>query len=147
MLALQADRAARLWRGEVDRASHPRRNGNDGNYAAVLHAIRIPVLLPPLTGRPIRGRDCRGMPRRSRFELPGTLLHAIQRGMNRCAVFVDDVDREHYYELLCDARRVRIVVASKSALSRVREAHLSSEKDTHLATRTGRATAGGPRHD
>ncbi|OOG54110.1 transposase [Rhodanobacter sp. B05] len=43
------------------------------------------------------------MPRRSRLELPGTPLHVIQRGVNRCANFVDDVDRRHYYDLLCDA--------------------------------------------
>lgn len=43
------------------------------------------------------------MPRRPRLELPGTPLHVIQRGVNRCAIFMDDVDRGHYYELLCDA--------------------------------------------
>lgn len=43
------------------------------------------------------------MPRRPRLELPGTPLHIIQRGVNRCAIFADDVDRRHYYDLLCDA--------------------------------------------
>lgn len=43
------------------------------------------------------------MPRRPRLELPGTPLHIIQRGVNRCAIFADDVDRSHYYDLLCDA--------------------------------------------
>lgn len=43
------------------------------------------------------------MPRRPRLELPGTPLHVIQRGVNRCAIFVDDIDRRHYYDLLCDA--------------------------------------------
>ncbi len=45
------------------------------------------------------------MPRRPRLELPGTPLHIIQRGVNRCAIFVDDVDRRHYYDLLCEAAR------------------------------------------
>lgn len=43
------------------------------------------------------------MPCRPRLELPGTPLHIIQRGVNRCAIFLDDVDRQHYYDLLCDA--------------------------------------------
>lgn len=43
------------------------------------------------------------MPRRPRLELPGTPLHVVQRGVNRCAIFVDDADRQHYYDLLCDA--------------------------------------------
>ncbi|MEP7186973.1 MAG: transposase [Rhodanobacter sp.] len=43
------------------------------------------------------------VPRRPRLELPGTPLHLIQRGVNRCAIFVDDVDRRHYDDLLCDA--------------------------------------------
>ena len=43
------------------------------------------------------------MPRRPRLELPGTPLHVIQRGVNRCAIFMDNIDREHYYDLLCDA--------------------------------------------
>jgi putative transposase len=43
------------------------------------------------------------MPRRPRLELPGTPLYVVQRGVNRCAIFVDDVDRQHYYDLLYDA--------------------------------------------
>jgi putative transposase len=41
------------------------------------------------------------MPRRPRLELPGCPLHVTQRGVNRCAIFVDGVDRRHFYELLC----------------------------------------------
>ena len=43
------------------------------------------------------------MPRRQRLELPGVPLHVTQRGVNRCAIFVDDHDREHLHELLCAA--------------------------------------------
>jgi putative transposase len=43
------------------------------------------------------------MPRRPRLELPGTPLHKIQPGVNRCAILVDGIDRRHYYDLLCDA--------------------------------------------
>jgi len=43
------------------------------------------------------------MPRRPRLELPGCPLHVTQRGVNHCAIFVDDVDRRHFYDLLCDA--------------------------------------------
>ncbi|WP_017462649.1 transposase [Dyella ginsengisoli] len=45
------------------------------------------------------------MPRQARLELPGIPLHVTQRGVNRCAIFVDDEDREHYYRLLGEATR------------------------------------------
>lgn len=35
----------------------------------------------------------------------GYPAYVIQRGVNRCAIFVDDVDRRHYYDLLCDAAK------------------------------------------
>jgi putative transposase len=38
-------------------------------------------------------------------------LHVTQRGVNQCAIFVDDVDRRHLHGLLCDAMsRQRIAV-------------------------------------
>ena len=43
------------------------------------------------------------MPRQPRLELPGIPLHVTQRGVNRCAVFMDDADRLHYRRLLRDA--------------------------------------------
>lgn len=43
------------------------------------------------------------MPRQPRLELPGVPLHVTQRGVNRCAIFIDDEDREHFRELLCQA--------------------------------------------
>ena len=43
------------------------------------------------------------MPRRPRLQLANTPLHVTQRGVNRCAIFVDDLDRKHFYELLTDA--------------------------------------------
>jgi putative transposase len=42
------------------------------------------------------------MPRQPRLHLPGVPLHVIQRGVNRCAIFVDDTDRRHLYQLLVD---------------------------------------------
>jgi putative transposase len=40
------------------------------------------------------------MPRRARLELPGVPLHVTHRGVNRCAIFIDDEDRHHYLRLL-----------------------------------------------
>lgn len=45
------------------------------------------------------------MPRRPRLELPGMPLHIIQRGVNRCAVFIDNDDRRLYLHLLLRACR------------------------------------------
>ena len=41
------------------------------------------------------------MPRTARLEVPGIPLHITHRGVNRCAVFVDDVDRGMYLHLIC----------------------------------------------
>lgn len=43
------------------------------------------------------------MPRQPRLELPGLPMHVTQRGVNRCAIFLDDEDRHHYRRLLRDA--------------------------------------------
>ncbi|HET7931071.1 MAG TPA: transposase [Rhodanobacteraceae bacterium] len=43
------------------------------------------------------------MPRQPRLRISGVPLHITQRGVNRCAIFVDDADRRHLYRLLCDA--------------------------------------------
>jgi putative transposase len=40
------------------------------------------------------------MPRQPRLELPGIPMHIVQRGVNRCAIFLDDEDRHHYRRLL-----------------------------------------------
>jgi putative transposase len=40
------------------------------------------------------------MARMPRIEVPGIPLHVTHRGVNRCAVFVDDVDRGTYLHLL-----------------------------------------------
>lgn len=45
------------------------------------------------------------MPRRPRLELPGIPMHVTQRGVNRCATFIDDDDRHHYRRLLRAACR------------------------------------------
>jgi len=45
------------------------------------------------------------MPRQARIEVPGIPVHVTQRGVNRCAIFVDDQDRHHYRSLLRDACR------------------------------------------
>ncbi|MDE2406739.1 MAG: transposase [Xanthomonadaceae bacterium] len=43
------------------------------------------------------------MPRQPRIEVPGIPMHVTQRGVNRCAIFLDDSDRHHYMHLLRDA--------------------------------------------
>jgi putative transposase len=43
------------------------------------------------------------MPRAPRLELPGIPLHVVQRGVNRCAIFLDDEDRRLYRRLLHEA--------------------------------------------
>lgn len=40
------------------------------------------------------------MPRQARLEIPGVPLHITQRGVNQCAIFLDDEDRRHYLRLL-----------------------------------------------
>lgn len=42
------------------------------------------------------------MPRVARLEVPGIPLHITHRGVNRCAVFVDDIDRGSYLHLLAE---------------------------------------------
>ena len=42
------------------------------------------------------------MPRVARLEVPGIPLHVTHRGVNRCAVFVDDIDRGTYLHLLAE---------------------------------------------
>lgn len=43
------------------------------------------------------------MPRQARLEVPGIPMHVTQRGVNRCAIFLDDEDRHHYRRLLLEA--------------------------------------------
>ena len=45
------------------------------------------------------------MPRQARLEIPGIPLHITQRGVNRCAIFLDDDDRRHYLGLLAQSAR------------------------------------------
>lgn len=40
------------------------------------------------------------MPRHARLLFPGLPFHVVQRGVNKCAIFVDDVDREHFLRVL-----------------------------------------------
>ena len=42
------------------------------------------------------------MPRRPRLELAGCPMHLTHRGNNRCAVFLDDEDFNHYRQTLAD---------------------------------------------
>ena len=46
------------------------------------------------------------MPRPLRNYLPGSCLHIIQRGDNRCVCFHDKREREHYLQLLSEYRLV-----------------------------------------
>jgi len=43
------------------------------------------------------------MPRKPRFYLPGTPVHAVQRGHNRAAIFFDDFDYQEYLRCLKQA--------------------------------------------
>src|SRR5512135_1298526 len=43
------------------------------------------------------------VPRRPRLELPGVSMHVTHRGVNRGAVFIDDVDHSRYLGLLTEA--------------------------------------------
>lgn len=45
------------------------------------------------------------MPRRPRYESAGAVHHVYNRGVDRCAIFVDDSDRERYVDLLGYAAR------------------------------------------
>lgn len=54
------------------------------------------------TDGPVQACGAGFMPRRPRLELPGITLHVTQRGVNRCAIFVDDADRKHFRDLLCE---------------------------------------------
>ena len=50
------------------------------------------------------------MPRQAPIEVLGIPMHVTQRGVNRCAIFVDDQDRHHYRSLLRDACRDHAVL-------------------------------------
>ena len=60
-------------------------------------------------GRERNGKHCghpdkvSAMPRQARIEVPGVPMHVTQRGVNRCAIFLDDEDRHHYRRLLREA--------------------------------------------
>ncbi|MEN1926800.1 transposase [Luteimonas sp. MJ293] len=56
------------------------------------------------------------MPRQPRIELPGVPLHVTQRGVNRCAIFVDNADRYHYRRVLRIACRKHDVAVHAFAL-------------------------------
>ena len=43
------------------------------------------------------------MPRQPRFWYPGAVLHVVQRGHDRAAVFLGDSDCRHYFDWLVDA--------------------------------------------
>ena len=47
-----------------------------------------------------------GMPRQPRFWFPGAVLHVVQRGNDRAAVFLGDEDRRFFLRCLIDASRM-----------------------------------------
>ncbi|MBB1061946.1 transposase [Marilutibacter spongiae] len=49
------------------------------------------------------------MPRRARLELLAIPMRITQRGVNRCAIFIDDEDRHHFRRLLRDAAQAHHV--------------------------------------
>lgn len=71
--------------------------------------IRYSPIVLPQQPREAFGsvRTRNAMPRAPRLELAGVPLHVTQRGVNRCAIFVDDADRHHYRHLLREACRTR----------------------------------------
>lgn len=71
------------------------------------------------------------MPRQPRLELPGIPLHVTQRGVNHCAIFIDDDDRHHYRRLLRDACRKHDVAVHAFVLM-----------DNHVHLLVGAAVAG-----
>jgi putative transposase len=72
------------------------------------------------------------MPRQPRLELPGIPMHVTQRGVNRCAIFLDDDDRHHYRRLLRDACRRQAVAI-----------HAFVQMDNHVHLLLGCDSAGG----
>lgn len=53
------------------------------------------------------------MPRQPHLELLGVPMHVVQGGVNRCAIFLDDEHRHHYFLLLrmdCERSAVRVYV-------------------------------------
>jgi putative transposase len=56
------------------------------------------------------------MPRRPRLELPGFPLHITQRGVNRCAVFLEEGDYSRYRALLDDALKAHDIALHAYAL-------------------------------
>jgi len=79
--------------------------GTEGIKAISYHLARIsPIPFPKLRqqcGR--RPTHAAPMARQPRLELAGVPLHVTQRGVNRCAIFLDDADRHHYRRVLRDA--------------------------------------------
>ncbi len=58
-----------------------------------------------------KAHELTAMPRQPRLELPGVPMHVTQRGVNRCAIFIDDADLHHYRRVLrktCRAKGVLV---------------------------------------
>jgi putative transposase len=70
------------------------------------------------------------MARPLRIDLPGWPMHVTQRGVNRCAIFLDDDDRHHYLRLLREACRVHAVAL---------HAYVLMDNHVHLLLTTRRA--------
>lgn len=65
----------------------------------------------PTVGCSRKGESHRAMPRHPRLEIPGVPLHVTQRGVNRCAIFLGNGDRQVFLDYLaceCSERQVRI---------------------------------------
>jgi len=70
------------------------------------------------------------MPRQARLEIPGVPLHITQRGVNRCAIFLDDDDRQHYLGL--------IALSAKKHALRI-HAYVLMGNHVHLLVSSGQA--------
>jgi putative transposase len=72
------------------------------------------------------------MPRQPRFYYPGAVLHIVQRGNNRAAVFTCDADRRFYLDCLREASRAHDVAI---------HGYVLMTNHVHLLTSPGHAQA------
>jgi putative transposase len=68
------------------------------------------------------------MPRQPRLELLGVPMHVTQRGVNRCATFLDDEDHIHYLRLLLE-RSKKLVVNVHAYVLMINHIHLLLSSD------------------
>ena len=80
------------------------------------------------------------MPRLPRPEIPGIPLHVTQRGVNRCAIFLDDDDRHHYRRVLRETTRRHAVTSATGSEANVASACADSTTSASWGAPVERAT-------